>query len=54
MAVMGLGHIGYFVKDIEVMKDFWGNFMGMTLTKSTEGAGFYSCLLYTSPSPRDS
>ena len=42
MAVMGLGHVGYFVKDIEVMKDFWGNFMGMTLTKSTEGAGFYS------------
>ena len=42
MAVMGLGHFGYFVKDIEVMKDFWGNFMGMTLTKSSEGAAFYS------------
>lgn len=42
MAVMGLGHIGYFVKDLEVMKDFWGNFMGMTLTKSSEGAAFYS------------
>jgi hypothetical protein len=24
------------------MKDFWGNFMGMTLTKSSEGAAFYS------------
>ncbi|MBM3222570.1 MAG: hypothetical protein FJZ47_02020 [Candidatus Tectomicrobia bacterium] len=42
MAVMGLGHIGYFVKDLEVMKDFWGNFMGMTLTKSSAGAAFYS------------
>jgi catechol-2,3-dioxygenase len=39
---MGLGHFGYFVKDLEVMKDFWGNFMGMTLTKSGEGAAFYS------------
>ena len=42
MAVIGLGHVGYFVKDLEVMKDFWGNFMGMTLTKSSEGAAFYS------------
>ena len=42
MAVMGLGHIGYFVKDLELMKDFWGNFMGMALTKSSEGAAFYS------------
>jgi len=42
MPVMGLGHFGYFVKNLEVMKDFWGNFMGMTLTKSSEGAAFYS------------
>jgi len=42
MAVNGLGHFGYFVKDLAVMKDFWGNFMGMTLTKSSEGAAFYS------------
>jgi catechol-2,3-dioxygenase len=42
MAVLGLGHFGYFVKDIEVMKDFWENFMGMTLTKSSEGAAFFS------------
>ena len=28
MAVMGLGHIGYFVKDREVMKDFWGKLHG--------------------------
>src|SRR4029434_5458025 len=42
MAVMGLGHVGYFVKDLAVMKDFWGNFMGMTLTKSSAGAAFYN------------
>ncbi len=42
MPVMGLGHFGYFVKDLEVMKDFWGNFMGMTLTKSSDNAAFYS------------
>ncbi len=42
MPVMGLGHFGYFVRNLEVMKDFWGNFMGMTLTKSSEGAAFYS------------
>lgn len=42
MPVLGLGHVGYFVKNLEVMKDFWGNFMGMTLTKSGEGAAFYS------------
>ena len=29
MPVMGLGHFGYFVKNLEVMKDFWGNFMGI-------------------------
>ncbi len=42
MAVMGLGHFGYFVRDLEVMKDFWGNFMGMKLTKCNDGAAFYS------------
>lgn len=42
MPVLGLGHFGYFVKNLDVMKDFWGNFMGMTLTKCSEGAAFYS------------
>ena len=42
MAVMGLGHFGYFVRDLEVMKDFWGTFMGMKLTKCNDGAAFYS------------
>jgi catechol-2,3-dioxygenase len=42
MAIQGLGHVGYYVNDLAVMKDFWGNFMGMTLTKCAEGAAFYS------------
>ena len=31
--VNGLGHIGFFVQDLDLMKDFYANFMGMTLTK---------------------
>ncbi len=31
--VNGLGHIGFYVHDLELMKDFYANFMGMTLTK---------------------
>jgi len=31
--VNGLGHIGFYVQDLELMKDFYGSFMGMTLTK---------------------
>ena len=31
--VNGLGHIGFYVQDLDLMKDFYGNFMGMTLTK---------------------
>ena len=42
MAVLGLGHFGYYVRDLEVIKDFWGNSMGMTLTKCSDGAAFYS------------
>ncbi len=42
MAVLGLGHFGYYVRNLELMKDFWGNFMGMTLTKVSEGAAFFS------------
>ncbi len=42
MAITGLGHFGYYVRDLELMKEFWGNFMGMTLTKASAGAAFYS------------
>lgn len=40
--VKGLGHIGFFVQDLDVMKDFYGNFMGMTLTKSGPNGAFFS------------
>ena len=51
--VTGLGHVGIYVHDLELMKEFYGTFMGMTLTKVGPAGAFYSCLLYTSPSPRD-
>ena len=40
--VKGLGHVGFFVQDLDVMKDFYGNFMGMTLTKSGPNGAFFS------------
>ena len=40
--VKGLGHVGLYVRDLEVMKEFWGGFMGMTLTKCNENVAFYS------------
>ncbi len=40
--VNGLGHVGFFVKDIDVMMDFYENFMGMTLTKVSPLGAFYS------------
>jgi catechol 2,3-dioxygenase-like lactoylglutathione lyase family enzyme len=40
--VRGLGHVGFFVQDLELMKDFYGNFMGMTLTKNSPNGAFFS------------
>ena len=40
--VNGLGHIGFYVKDIELMMDFYANFMGMTLTKVGPLGAFFS------------
>src|ERR671918_113508 len=40
--VRGLGHIGFYVKDLELMKDFYANFMGMTLTKVGPLGAFFS------------
>ena len=40
--VNGLGHIGFYVKDLELMKDFYANFMGMTLTKVGPLGAFFS------------
>ena len=40
--VNGLGHVGFYVKDLEVMKDFYANFMGMKLTKVGPLGAFFS------------
>ena len=40
--VRNLGHFGYFVKDLNVMTEFWRDFMGMTLTKSSPMGSFFS------------
>jgi len=40
--VMNLGHFGYFVQDLDVMTEFWRDFMGMTLTKSSAMGSFFS------------
>ena len=40
--VNGLGHIGFFVHDLELMKEFYGNFMGMKLTKVGQLGAFFS------------
>ena len=44
---------GYTIKPYEFAWDGWGN-SGTPHPPFTFGAGFVSCLLYTSPSPRDS
>lgn len=41
-SVRNLGHFGYYVKDLDVMTEFWRDFMGMTLTKSSEMGAFFS------------
>lgn len=40
--VRGLGHVGFFVQDLDLMKDFYQNFMGMTLTKNGPNGAFFS------------
>ena len=40
--VNGLGHIGFYVQDLELMKDFYANFIGMTLTKVSPMGAFFS------------
>ena len=40
--VTGLGHIGFYVQDLDLMMDFYGNFMGMKLTKVGPLGAFYS------------
>jgi catechol 2,3-dioxygenase len=40
--VAGLGHVGIYVRDLDRMKDFYANFMGMTLTKTGDAMAFFS------------
>ena len=40
--VTGLGHIGFYVKDLDLMMEFYGNFMGMKLTKVGPLGAFFS------------
>ena len=40
--VTGLGHIGFYVHDLELMMDFYENFMGMTKTKVGPLGAFFS------------
>ena len=40
--VRGLGHIGFYVQDLDLMKDFYANFMGMTLTKVGPLGAFFN------------
>ena len=40
--VKGLGHVGFFVQDLDLMKDFYANFLGMTLTKVGPIGSFFS------------
>ena len=40
--VNGLGHIGFYVHDLDLMKDFYANFMGMTRTKVGPLGAFFS------------
>ena len=40
--VNGLGHIGFYVQDLELMKEFYANFIGMTLTKVSSTGAFFS------------
>jgi catechol 2,3-dioxygenase-like lactoylglutathione lyase family enzyme len=40
--IAGLGHIGIYVQDLDRMKEFYGGFMGMTLTKVSDAMAFFS------------
>lgn len=40
--IANLGHIGIYVQDLELMKEFYRDFMGMTLTKCNDSMAFFS------------
>jgi catechol-2,3-dioxygenase len=41
-SVVGLGHVGLYVKDLAKMAAFYRDFMGMTLTKVSDQSAFFS------------
>jgi catechol 2,3-dioxygenase-like lactoylglutathione lyase family enzyme len=40
--IAGLGHIGIYVRDLDLMAAFYRDFMGMTLTKTSNVMAFFS------------
>jgi catechol 2,3-dioxygenase-like lactoylglutathione lyase family enzyme len=40
--IANLGHIGIYCEDLERMKEFYRDFMGMTLTKTNDSMAFFS------------
>ena len=40
--VVGLGHVGIYVQDLDRMVSFYRDFMGMTVTKISDGSAFLS------------
>jgi len=40
--VVGLGHVGIYVQDLDRMVRFYRDFMGMTVTKISDGSAFLS------------
>ena len=44
--IIGLSHLGLWVKDLDASRQFYKNYLGFDEPYSV-------CLLYTSPSPRD-
>ncbi len=61
--VVGLGHVGIYVRDLARMSAFYRDFLGMTLTKTNESSAFLSSdpsrsdheivLMRGRPSPED-
>ena len=51
---MRLGFINVFVSDLEAAIESYTQVFGLTLIDAEVDHGYASCLLYTSPSPRDS
>ncbi|MFM9886640.1 MAG: VOC family protein [Burkholderiales bacterium] len=42
MRVVGLGHVGIYVRDLARMSAFYRDFIGMTLTKTNDSSAFFS------------